>query len=291
MEDLEFSGFNQNVVLPTVVEPIIPPDSVALRNGIVGADEKSVIVPQGKDVQKNEEITCEPIGQLLQDQKSTGLQMMDSMSENWSSLLQCLKVGTITNIRQTPFTGERTVTFSPSAWSVSTRNGVTGVFERRNGIANVLMNIIKSCYAYQRGGYEVSVLPAHDGPETNFNPYIALNEEGGPSIRIGPAPGVFGCVSNDTFDFGRIRNVRAANHGRFGLSAVVPYKSRYRVNVIYPYTTPNALNNGDGDPLLELSDQTRVTLTYTANSSIHVRPAEDFQLLYWVGVPAFLFAV
>jgi hypothetical protein len=270
MDDLEFSGIsNQNGLTPSVLQPIIE--------------------PQGKSLEKNDEIICEPVGDALQMQEQTGLQMMDSMSESVNSLMQFAKMGNLLQFRINTVDSPQTIAFTPGAWTVSTR-APGGVQQRAPPFTCNVMNAIKSLYAYQRGGYEVNILPSllNVNADNNNFAYTDNNFGAPPTFELVPngnigfettmvAPGL------DPRDF-LFKHFRAANNGRYGLSVTVPYRCRYRVSPIFPIAQTAGIDS-PGDPARDFSDRTRVHLRANTSSTVLLRGAEDFQLLYWVGVP------
>lgn len=270
MDDLEFSGIsNQNGVTPVVREPIV--------------------VPQGGDVEKREEIVCEPIGNALMMQDQSGIQMMDSMSESWTSLLQMAKISNQIQFRMVP-NDEASIAFNPAAWVVTTQDA-SDVVQRLPFAYCNLLNSLRSCYAYQRGGYEFNIVPPYRDAESNRN-YIAwvdYNFGSPPTFEVTTSSSIkstettlptAGIAARD-FHF---RTFKAANSGQYGLSVYIPYKNRFRVSLIYPYTQDAGIGTLGGGSL-DFTDRTRLNFIANTGATAFLRAGEDFQLLYWVGVP------
>lgn len=270
MEDLEFTGIsNQNGLQPSVREP--------------------VIVPQGMDVEKSDEIICQPIGDALAMQDQSGIQMMDSMSESITSLLQFAKMGNHISFRTT--NSNPSFIFNPSAWTTATQNAAGTQQKAPFALCNI-MQAIRGCYAYQRGGYEINVLPPVSTANLNGNVYAWTDYNFG-------TPPTFETNANDldfevtsfgagitTREFG-FKSFRTSNNGKYGLSITIPYKNRYRVSPIYPHPQTAGVNSV-GSNGTDFTDRTRVGIGANQQSAILLRGAEDYQLLYWVGVPCFV---
>lgn len=267
MEDLEYSGIaNQNSMYAQVRDP--------------------VVVPQGITVEKSDEIICQPIGDALAMQDQNGIQMMDSMSESITSLLQLAKMG-----NHIVFRTDNTTTsfvFNPSAWTTGTQTALGARVAFPFAFCNILQ-AIRSCYAYQRGGYEINVLPPIDKAKASGNVYAWTDYNFGspPTFETNNVDAVYEVTSYGAGTFAReygFKSFRAANNGNYGLSITVPYKNRYRVSLIYPYPQTGAVNT-TGAIATDFTDRTRVGIAADQQSAILLRGGEDYQLLYWIGVP------
>jgi hypothetical protein len=265
MEDLEFSGWNhQDARIPQVSLPIVPQ------------------IGQGNDTG---EIICQPIGGSLEDPPLTGLQMMDAMSESITSVLQYLKGGIPIRFSAVGVVDPITTwAFNPSAWGVRGRDGAGAITQPPIIHGNVAY--IKSCYAFQRGGYELNVLPstsvssslAQNAIRISSDYFLGANRVLEPNPP-GPGTGITFDPSIPVSTAAACRNYGpiSSNLAAHGLSATVPYRSLYRVNVIFPCVGDASY----GDPQLRV----RFNVTTDSSATLLLRPGEDFQLLYWVGVP------
>lgn len=273
MDDLEYSGWNhQDTTLPQLATPIVSQGGIEM---------------QGMGTEANDEIVCEPIGGSLVEPPMTGLQMMDSMSESVTSILQFLKCGVPLFLPVLGSLGDQVAfSFNPSTWAVRTRTsgGTLGA----PPIGAVSFSTLRSCYAYQRGGYELNILPSLQNTDNTeavqissdyFFGSVSVYENNPPSEPDSLNYRQLPLIPNTLSNFGP----RAVNHSRFGLTATLPYKSLFRVNLIRAIGT---ITETYGD------DQFRARFTVKCNSrhTLKLRPAEDFQLLYWVGVPPMFLA-
>lgn len=257
MDDLEFSGVaDQNCFIPSIETPIIAPQGIVTD----GAGE----------------IVCAPVGGLLQEPPLDGLAMMDAVSESVTSLLQIAKMGARV---QFPFAGtsDDTLTFSfnPSAYNCRGLQVPSTITEP--AYICTAMSAIKACFAYQRGGYELNILPTSSSA---LNTYTVSQRQyyGTSNVFQLETRNVTGCrIDGTTSDRFHFTQPLACNHGRFGVSATLPYKSLHRVNVIYPTVTGTTYNSSQFRSVF--------LVTCKANDTLLLRGAEDFQLLYWVGVP------
>lgn len=272
MHDMEFSSWNhQNPQIPQITTPF--------------EAQMGEIEMQGGDLENNDEIVCEPIGGLLVEPMPNGLQMMDVTSESCNSLLQFLKASVPIRIADARVvSGLFSVSFNPSAWTVRGVNTAGTVFTAPP-FTTSSMAAIKSCYAYQRGGYELNILPSIRTTGEKAGSLMASSDYffGGANVCelefvTTPAgtsydPASIPQLQSAQRNFGPV----ASNHPLNGLSVTLPYKSTYRVNPIVPAII--GTNYGDDQY------RARFNVVCTQGETLRLRPAEDFQLLYWVGVP------
>lgn len=272
MDDLEFTGYNNVSFIP----------QIQLQGGIE---------MQGGEVENDDEIICEPIGGTLTNPTMNGLQMMDSMSESCLSLLSFLKNGVRLGFYyDTPATFiQRRFAFNPSAWTVRTRTA-GGTLNDPAYQAGPL-SVIRACYAFQRGGYELNIIPQTEETIGGVAATRALNvhyiQAGhfattAPNFETSPSNLILGSTAFPANAVSlaagtRVNQPRTANHGRFGLSATLPYRSLYRANLIAPADFGSSYAN---DQMVS-----RFNVVCQSDDTILLRPAEDFQLLYWIGVP------
>jgi len=269
-DDMEFSGLaNQTRIAPSAEVPLA--------------------APQGVMVEENDEIICEPIGGALVQPVTTGLQMMDSMSESITTLMQFAKMGSRI---QFPFNGTTddvvSFRFNPSAYTVFGRTLPSTNFEP--AFYCTTMSMLKACFAFQRGGYELNIIPSTDRATALHTSLVTMVQDIGntPVVEVDPVPlTLYGsrAASTNTNRFQVVPN-QAANHGSYGLSATLPYRSLYRVNAIAPailVTTTNTVTTAYDDA----QQRGRFYVTCRTSDTLLLRGAEDFQLMYWVGVPPF----
>lgn len=264
MDDLEYTSYN--IQEPRVVKLPLPLEPEGLQM-------------EGIETEETGEIVCEPIGGSLVEPRPSGLQMMDCVSETCTSLLQFLKAGTLVKFPFVSGTSSRVFAFNPGVWCVRGQNGATEV--QPPYVAGPL-NFIRSCYAFQRGGYELNIA-AGDGSIsfTRSPPDMSIMSDyffgGGVAFQEGP-PSHWAGTDRVTVDDGfQVTGPRASNSRQHGLSATLPYRSQYRVNPILPV----ASTIGTGD----YEFRARFVVSCEVQDTVYLRPAEDFQLLYWVGVP------
>lgn len=273
MEDMEFSAYNHNsAFLPQLETPIVNQGGIQM---------------QGGDVQEDDEIVCEPIGGTIVSPIPNGIQMMDCMSESLTSLLSFLKNGNLLSFYYATGTAyeRQNFAFNPSAWTVRGRSPVA-VFTEPAYLAGTL-SYIKSAFAFQRGGHELNILPQVQdtyGTTKALNTHLVSAMHHSTSTLVYQGDISYGFTSAALLGSAvnlrervAVNNPKAMNHGRFGLSVTLPYRSLYRVNLI----RPQILGSSSGD------DQAlgRFVLDIQSGDMLMLRPAEDFQLLYWVGVP------
>lgn len=275
MKELEYTGFNSVAWIPRVATPIVNQGGIELQGGQTNTVD--------------DEIVCEPVGDTLVEHPMTGIQAMDCMSENLTSLLSLLKNGVAHcfYFASPDTTQPQYFAFNPSAWTVPGRSG-TGVLTDPTYQAGP-WSAIRSCYAFQRGGYELNIIPqvlpqvGATGTAANST-YVqadyhsiqaAVFEQNPSNFRIGSQafPNNAASLSGGV----AVQQPRAANHARFGLSATLPYRSLYRVNLIIPSIEGTIYNDTQA--------MTRFKVACGSADWVLVRPAEDYQLLYWVGVP------
>jgi type 1 fimbria pilin len=259
MDDLEFTTIH---------------DTSNLTNVLPGP----YLEPQGMGTMEDEEIVCEPIGGTLVAPPLTHLQMTDCMSESYSSLLQLLKTGYRLKFPWIITVDEvSSISFAPSAWNAQLATGVGGVTRSVPPFFDSFATIIKGCYAYQRGGFELSIVPTSDTSRNNVMATIS-NRNNSPNFEnsglLNRLNGNFYSLlgPNNTFN-----THFASNNSNYGLSVTMPYRSLTRVN-------PIAAVGDRGDLIQRQQMRSKFVAAVSRNDYIMLRPGEDFQLMYWVGV-------
>lgn len=262
MDDLEYSGLSeQNVIYPITEMPMIE--------------------PQGGDTSQFGEVVCSPVGGLLREPTLDGLAMMDAMSESITSLLVVLKAGCQLFFNMNVSDVDVGIYFNPSTYACfglqlpSTTTNQPFVCS--------LFNAARSCFAYQRGGYELNIVGTGATAVSNRIFTVSQSHPFGPSAVYSNTAPLFnsrqtGVLSADNV----LTHPVACNSSADGMSAVLPYKSLHRVNCIQPAVVTSTY--GEGQMRNRYRVDARTSDTYI------LRPAEDFQLLYWVGVPGLALA-
>lgn len=264
MDDLEFTSYN--IQEPRLVKLPVPLEPEGLQM-------------EGIETEETGEIICEPVGGSLVEPPMTGLQMMDCVSESCTSLLQFLKAGTLCKFPFVGGTSRRVWAFNPAAWGIRGQDGATVI--QPPYVAGPL-NFIRGCYAFQRGGYELNVA-AGDGSIafTRTPPDVSVMSDyffgAMAPFQVDPPSHWAGTDRVGVDDHFQVTGPRATNSRQHGLSATLPYRSQYRVNPILPVTAD--ILCGDYEY------RARFVVSCENNDTVYLRPAEDFQLLYWVGVP------
>lgn len=265
MDDLEYSGFN-------------------FQNPMI--NRLDTIESQGGHIEETGEIVCQPVGGSLMEPSLTGLQMMDSMSESWTSVLQILKVGNRLGFYYPDQNGTKFFAFNPTVWNVQvgTPPGALTDPTYQDGV----ISAIKGCFAYQRGGYELNILPVDTagGPYSTGRRTVTITHDtffgNVINYELDPLSALYSsrALPNNPSSLatGLVhRGPRANNSYNYGLSATLPYKSLYRVNLLRPSVSGTIYGLDQA--------RARFVVNCTSDDTILLRPADDYQLLYWVGVP------
>lgn len=262
MEDLQFSGYT--TFLPSVPQ----------------------IVAQGGELENDDEIVCQPVGGALIEPKLDGQHMMDCMSENVTSLLQFAKAGVRVYFPDSSAPGVRNFTFNPSILCPRARSSDGAVTTEPIYAASAL-NLMRGCFAFQRGGYELNIVPTETplGPSdypVNHRVYHDTLAGAARIYQIVPnlSSGI-NYTTNTLADNQRVfRNLGplAVNNSEYGLSVTLPYRSAYRVNPLQAFIGPLTTSNDE-------AFRSRFNVTCHSADTIILRPAEDYQLMYWLGVP------
>lgn len=279
-----------------VVNPLICPETVAqsvvVQMYVRGADDMefstiadaNMLYPvwaQGGTVDDTGEITCEVIGGVGSMDTIKPAIAASTVSETCSSLLQVLKYGSEMTFYIPSGTGTywrvECIPSAVMAYYVPTTGASTKPY-----VTSGFMPIIKSCYAFQRGGHTIDYINMCDfwgaTPTTsrgtsylaamsNYGtplPIIADNNTGRTNIYTGTG------VINGS------RHL-AANALEHGTSIVLPYKSKYRVvpvRIITGSTTMTPEQNLAG-----------FEAWFIEGDRLTLRVADDYQSMYWVGVP------
>lgn len=260
MDDLEFSGISdQNIICPLAAMPLV--------------------APQGGDPTQFDEVVCAPIGATLKEPSLDGLAMMDAMSESITSLLIILKAG---NRLLFPLGGVSDVDchirFNPSAFACAGLQLPSTSTAQPFVCAN--FNAIRACYAFQRGGYELNLLGT--SPVGNRTLTVSTASYFGSTVVYEAVSSNFtgSFMSGVIADDNKMSQVYANNSSTHGLSATLPYKSLTRVNCVQPAVALTQYNRAQYRSRFEIAARTYDTML--------LRAAEDYQLVYWVGVPGLL---
>jgi len=255
MDDFELTGLcEQNVVYPLAAMPLI--------------------APQGGDPTAFGEVTCAPVGGTLVEPKLDGLAMMDSMSESISSLLVPLKAGCLLLVNGGVTDVELSFYLNPSAYACAGLQ-LPSTATAQPFVCSVF-NAIRSCYAYQRGGYELNMI-ATAAAGTDRVLAVSQSHPFGSSAVYATAP-IFGSVQTGGLAADNVlTHPVGANSASHGMSAQLPYKSLFRVNVIQPAVAGSTYDT------FQMRNRYRVDAR--APDTFILRAGEDYQLIYWVGVP------
>lgn len=262
MDDLEYTGLaDQNSLYPLAEMPLIE--------------------PQGGNTTQFGEVACAPVGATLKEPTLDGLAMMDSMSESITSVLVPLKAGSLLLLNMNASDVDVGFYLNPSAFACAGLQLPSTATAQP--FACSLFNAIRSCYAYQRGGYELNILgTGATSPGARTFTVSQSQVFGSAAVYSTTAPFFnsrqTGVLTTDNV----LTHPIACNAGIDGLSAVLPYKSLFRVNPIQPAVLGSSYDTHQM--------RSRYRVDARTSDTYLLRPAEDYQLLYWVGVPGLVLA-
>lgn len=287
LETFELYGTFYVHVVNAIVAPETVPANVIVQMYVRGMEDLefstvadanvlSPIVAQGGQLEEDSEIVCEPVGGRLSNKTMSGLQTMDSMSESVSSLLQVLKYGSqLYNYVSAVPTSILTWDMYPFAVGTFTKTGVAPVVSPPYQAG--AMNVIRSCFAYHRGSFELNLI-ANQGALPTQPTFTARSH-----ISYGSPGPVFSGTADDysnTFQTGTAKTITphtAANSAQHGLSVLLPYRSRYRAAPVILMDRTGSLN--------ETQSLNAFRYTVNPNDVVLLRAGDDYQCMFWVGVP------
>jgi hypothetical protein len=246
------------------------------------------IIPQGGDVENTStDIVCAPVGEA----PVSTLQFefaQESMSEYVGSLLQLLK-------RYNPCTVATGATSGPTGWvvfpwAVNATRYVSTTYSVAPGISDYVSSQIHSCYAFMRGGVRLRLGGGMTLGNNNNSLYMqrndALDSSSIPMVTVFGDSTYYSDYANQTTStliaprlFQPIAENLISNGG---LAAQIPYQGPYRMSpIVYHYILGQSTTFFDPRPIVRVtfgSDPTRVfSRSY----------ADDYQAMFWVGVPRF----
>lgn len=275
-------------VVNSIVAPETVPGSIVVQMYVRGMEDLEFavvadtnglapIVAQGGQLEEETEIVCEPVGGKLRNQVMTGLQTVDSMSDNITSLLQVMKYGSqlflFSNIAPV---GVLTWDFYPYAVGAYSKTGAAAIVAPPYQAG--AMNVIRSCYAFHRGSYELNIASTTTGAVQPLD-YVARAH-----IGFGTPGPIFSATADDfsnNFQTGQFKLITphtAANSQQHGLSVLLPYRSRYRA-------APVILMDRNGN-LNETQSLNAFRFTVNPFDTVLLRAGDDYQCMFWVGVPS-----
>ena len=290
LETFEMFGTWYVHVVNALVCPETVNNSITVQLYVRGADDMEFstvadgnfiapIVTQGGDLSNDDEITCEPVGGAMAPKKITGLQAMSSVSDTCTSLLQLLKYGTQIAFSYTVLpTAYETITFNP--WGINNFTKIGAGATTVPPAQFPMIDAIRACYAYTRGSFEITAITSNATGSTSVGGFV---------MRSHIAYGVPGPVTTGGFDdfshgytiaSSAVRPCQphtSANKAEHGLGSILPYRCRYRAS-------PTMYITGSGT-LDETQSLNFAKLTVSPSDPVLLRVGDDFQCLYWVGVP------
>lgn len=256
MDDFEVSGLSeQNLAYPLAATPLI--------------------APQGGDPTSFGEVTCAPVGGTLVEPSLDGLAMMDCMSESISSLLIPLKAGCLLRFNLSVSDVESAFYFNPSTFACAGLELPSTTTAQPFVCA--VFNAIRSCFAYQRGGYELNVLANAATGASGRVFAVSQSHPFGSTPVYETAPYFSSTQTAVLATDNLLTHPLGGNSAAHGVSATLPYKSLVRVNAIQPAVQASTYNT------FQMRNRFRVQAR--SLDLFVLRAAEDYQLIYWVGVP------
>lgn len=247
---------------------------------IADANHLTPIVTQGGELMDDDEIVCEPVGGMIAAKQISGLHAMGSVSDTCTSLLQLLKYGSQIAFSYTTLpTSVETVTFNP--WGINAFTKIGAGATTVPPAQYPVIDAIRACYAYTRGSFEVTTLASNaTGGATSSGGFVIRSH-----IAYG-APNPVATGGTDDFSHGYtiaskanrpVQPHTAANKADHGLGVILPYRCRYRVS-------PTKYISGS-DVLDDTQSLNFAKITVNPSDPVIMRVGDDFQCLYWVGVP------
>jgi len=285
-----------------VVNPLICPETVAqsvtVQLYVRGAEDMEFstiaddnilqpIYAQGGTVEEDGEIVCEVVGNMGSPDKIKPITFASTVSDTCTSLLQVLKYGSQLAIWQSSAPVQPFIVFDvcPSGVGIFTKVGAAAAVSPPWQAG--FFNAIRSCYGFHRGGYEFNFLHT-DGLATATGTATTLaannrNVTMRSHISFGvPAP-VNASATEDygvTYQTGTFKKGTphtTANVSDHGLGGILPYRCKYRIS-------PTLM----GDRTTNLNDSQSLNymrFSLTPADSVLLRAADDYQCVYWLGVP------
>lgn len=289
-----------------VVNPLICPEtvsqSVVVQMYVRGSEDMefstiaddNVVQPvfaQGGVVDEDGEITCEVIGGVGSPDRIKPVVSASTMSETCTSLLQVLKYGSQLFLWSNAAPTQAWYVFDvcPSGAGIITKTGVASAVYP--SIMCGFMNVIRACYGFHRGGFEFSVihtdgLPSTAGSTNNLNPnqktywmrsHIAF---GSPSPVSQPVDSPGFQYQTGTVKTGTPHTT--ANACDHGLGGVLPFRNKFRVSPTLLINRTQNLNDTQSLNFMRLS--------LGVGDTVIMRVSDDYQSLFWLGVPPVVFA-
>lgn len=283
-----------------VMNPLICPETVAqsivVQMYVRGAenlefatiaDENKIypVYAQGGKVQEDGEITCELIGNIGEASPIYPAVAASTMGETCTSLLQVLKYGSQLYVWQVSAPVTNTITFEVCMSSAASYTKTGAAPSVAPAWQAGFMNVIRACYGFSRGGHEFSILHTDGSNTTPTQPsekvFVVRSHisYGTPAQVNNTAQESFGCTFQTATMYAGTPHT-SANHADHGHGAIVTYRGKYRVAPTLMVDRTSNLNDSQS------LNFARITVAPT--DTVIVRAADDFQCLFWLGVPPVL---
>lgn len=229
------------------------------------------LLPQGQVDDEDDDIVCGPIAgsKVMLDNNYSSLYCI---GEKVMSLLQLLKMNSRLTVTSA-YVPSTTYMMDPSAISFCTDLATPGIPSMHGD----WLSLIANCYAFRRGGYRVRVCSGAGGSFT-----VCMTDEGYDTSTIQALDNgaSLGGLVNNTLKLQSPMYI--TKPGDCGFAAQIPYYARTPFIVNRNYSS-----NGTGITIENPRKNLRFQSTTADQNMILLRSvAEDFQLGFWIGVPA-----
>jgi len=261
MEDLQFTGRSSSTVIPVRAESGRFSDLGRIR-------------AEGADTMETGEIICQPVGGKLTIPQMHSLQVMDSMSEAWTSLRQYCKLphklaypSSLTNTVR--------LVLNPSVY-------LAKVGTTYPDFALGMFPAYKMPFLYQRGGHEINVFSGREGITVGMTYISAVERVAAQAFEVSAVPADTMGSARTLYGFQTevpSRGFMVPNARVHGLEVRVPYKNRYKYSPIIPVNSSTEIIG---------LNQCNNLVEFIGNpaDSVWVRGADDYQLSFFLGIPA-----